>query len=63
MKHIFLMPNQINDIHLMDIGTYKYAGDLDELPILEKYKKIGCWLYPIFYSLQPFVFMRKNESG
>ena len=60
MKHLFLMPNQINDLHLMDIGTYKHAGDLDELPILEKYKKIGCWLYPVFYSLQPFVFMRKK---
>ena len=60
MKDLFLMPNQINNIHLMDIGTYKYPGDLAELPILEEYKKVGCWLYPIFYSLQPYVFMRKK---
>jgi hypothetical protein len=60
MKDLFLMPNQINNIHLMDIGTYKYPGDLAELPILEEYKKIGCWLYPIFYSLQPYIFMRKK---
>ena len=60
MKDLFSMPNEIRGLHLMDIGTYKYPGDLDELPILEKYKQIGCWLYPIFYSLQPYVFVRKK---
>ena len=60
MKDLYLMPNQINDIHLMDIGTYKHPDDLAELPILEEYKKVGCWLYPIFYSLQPYVFIRKK---
>ena len=60
LQEKFTIPNEINDIKLMDIGSYIASADeLDDLPILNKYKELGCWHYPIIYSIQRFIFKKR----
>lgn len=60
LMSLYSRPNEISDLKLMDIATFKPQGNLDEQPILKKYKDIGCWLYPVIYSLQPYILHKKR---
>ena len=63
LQEKYLAPNLITDLKLLDIATYipsnKKDGDIDELPILNKFKELGCWLYPVIYNLHRFEFKKK----